>query len=179
MRAGASGILVFLMLVPSIGLASLLCDRYERAIQALSGDSQGKVVPVMSRPSGAQDKSPPREVGCQIEGTPFNRAVMLGFMKPELGGANHALAAKNIYINAGVKTAPKPEPTLGAEAFSLLTNVTNLASPTPNSLVVIGHRESIAVQLALQKGYQSKIDIAETDLDLARALVRRVLDDVR
>jgi hypothetical protein len=164
-------------LAPQIALCSTLCEKYEAEIRALAGEGQVTLAPLMSRPSGAMDKAPPREIGCEARVVPSDRAIVLGFARPEYGADEATRATKNNLVNAGLTPAPTPEPSLGSEGFSLLTTLAS--ERKPNYLIVVGHKDALGVQLTVQKGQRSRSDLTEADIRLGRALVRRVLDDLQ
>jgi len=102
---------------------------------------------------------------------------VLGFARPEYGADNAARATRKNYLNGGIKPAPTPEPSLGAEGFSLLTTIAS--ERKPNYLVVVGHKGALGVQLAVQKGNRSQSDLTAVDVDRGRALVKKALDDLQ
>lgn len=176
-RRFADVLLLSVFVAPAIALSATICEKYEADIRGLAGEGQVTFAPLMSRPNGALDRSPPKEIGCQAQGKPSGRSVVLGLARPENGAGNAARATKDNYIKGGLKPIPTPEPGLGSEGFSLLTTIAS--EPKPNYLVVVGHRGTLGVQLTIQKGSYSKSELTDLDTNRAKALVKTVLDDFR
>src|SRR6185295_9174684 len=170
-------VLAYSALVPAVALSATICDKYEDDIRSLAGEGQVVLAPLMSRPGGALDRSPPKEIGCQAHVAQSDRSIVLGFARPEYGADNAARATRKNYLNGGIKPAPTPEPSLGAEGFSLLTTIAS--ERKPNYLVVVGHKGALGVQLAVQKGNRSQSDLTAVDVDRGRALVKKALDDLQ
>jgi hypothetical protein len=164
-------------LAPAIALSATVCERYQEDLRALAGEGEVTLAPLMSRPSGALDKNPPKEIGCQAHVVQSDRSVLLGFARPEYGADNAARATRINYVNAGLKPAPTPEPSLGSEGFSLLTTIAS--ERKPNYLVVVGHKGALGVQLTVQKGNRSQSDLTDAEIKRGRAIVKRALDDLQ
>jgi len=162
-----------LLLLPGAASAGSICDKYAREMIELSGDPRAIVAAMVQRYKGATD-TPGKEIGCNIRLTPYLRGVILGFSRPERGGADGARETRATYVDGGLKPAPTPEPSLGSQGFSMLTSI---ASGTPNYLIVVGHGETLAVQVVVHKGYQSRDELSAADIERARALVRKALNE--
>jgi len=177
MNAALYAVIASATLAPAVVLSASLCDRYQGDLRALAGEGEVTLVPLMSRPSGALDKSPPEEIGCQAHVVQSDRSIVLGFARPEYGADNAARATRNNYVNAGLKPAPTPEPSLGSEGFSVLTTIAS--ERKPNYLVVVGHKGALGVQLTVQKGNRSQSDLTDAEINRGRALVKKALDDLQ
>ena len=177
MNAALYAVIASATLGPSIALSATLCDRYQEDLRGLAGEGEVTLAPLMSRPSGALDKSPLKEIGCQAHVVKTDRRIVLGIARPEYGADNAARAMRNGYVNAGLKPAPTPEPSLGSEGFSLLTTIAS--ERKPNYLVVVGHKGALGIELSVQKGNRSKSDLTEAEIERGRALVKRALDDLQ
>lgn len=175
MNAARCALISLTLVAPTLAFSADRCDKYLGDIRALAGEGVIALEPIMSRPRGALDQTPPKQVGCEVRETPGGRSISLGFDRPEYGADNAARATKRNYVNAGLKPDPTPEPSLGSEGFSLLTSIAS--ERKPNLLVVVGHKGPLGVILTVQKAPRSQTELTKADVERGRALVKKALDD--
>jgi hypothetical protein len=149
MKAAKVAFLALALFLPATAISTPICDRYQEQLRGLVGEGQITLSPVMSRP-GSRDERPPQEIGCKAYAQSSGRGATLHISRVKQDAGDAVRSTKNSFINAGMKSAPMREPTLGREGFSFLTSLAS--ANTLNYLVVIGHGTGVAAQVEVLQG---------------------------
>jgi len=161
---------------PFHALATSICKKYESDLRFIAGDGDVVFTPYMSPNRGALDQTPSKEIGCEVNVKPSNRGVTLLILREREDGLTFGetvRAAYEIYKRSGIKEKLTAEPKLGSEGFSLLMFLA--PGLIANHLRVLGHTDTKAVNVSVDRGSNSRSPFSQAEIDRAKDLANKVL----